>query len=162
MKKFEKNGNILNYLSIISQLIIVLVDIESGKNNFFTQGKRDELTKKGKGIIEDILNGSNFIENKVFKKGFSPQSITMFNYGIKSLESETKIDKKEKSYTDIFNYLSDKMSDVCSNKSNTNDINLLIDFFKSLKNILSVNYNSQRDPVDVDIKSKIEHIFVYN
>lgn len=148
MKKYEKNLEILNYISLISQIIIVLVDIESGRNNFFTKSNRNYFIKEGKRIIDEMLSGSNFIEKKVFKRGYSPQSIIMFDYGIKSLENEAKIDKGIESYTSIFSILSEKMSDVCSGKSNPNDINYLINFFKSLNEILDSSYNKQR-PVPV-------------
>ena len=160
MKKFEKNLEILKYISIISQIIIALVDIRFNRNNFFTTNNRDNLLEKGNNIIDEILNGSNFIEKKEFKKGYSPQSITMFNYGIKSLENETKIDDKVENYTDFFTLLSEKMNDVRSGKSSKNDINLLIDFFKSLNQILNITYSKEKRSKEIKSKSE-EFDFVH-
>ena len=160
MKKFEKNLEILKYISIISQIIIALVDIRFNRNNFFTINNRDNLLEKGNNIIDEILNGSNFIEKKEFKKGYSPQSITMFNYGIKSLENETKIDDKVENYTDFFTLLSEKMNDVRSGKSSKKDINLLIDFFKSLNQILNITYSKEKRSKEIKSKSE-EFDFVH-
>ncbi len=160
MKEFEKNLEILNYISLISQIVIVLVDLKSGRNNFFTINNRDNLLEKGNNIIDEILNGSNFIEKKEFKKGYSPQSITMFNYGIKSLENETKIDDKVENYTDFFTLLSEKMNDVHSGKSSKDDINLLIDFFKSLNQILNITYSKEKRSKEIKSKSE-EFDFVH-
>lgn len=160
MKEFEKNLEILNYISLISQIIIVLVDLKSGRNNFFTINNRDNLLEKGNNIIDEILNGSNFIEKKEFKKGYSPQSITMFNYGIKSLENETKIDDKVENYTDFFTLLSEKMNDVRSGKLSKDDINLLIDFFKSLNQILNITYSKEKRSKEIKSKSE-EFDFVH-
>ena len=160
MKEFEKNLEILNYISLISQIVIVLFDLKSGRNNFFTINNRDNLLEKGNNIIDEILNGSNFIEKKEFKKGYSPQSITMFNYGIKSLENETKIDDKVENYTDFFTLLSEKMNDVHSGKSSKDDINLLIDFFKSLNQILNITYSKEKRSKEIKSKSE-EFDFVH-
>lgn len=159
MRKIEKNLEVLNYISLTSQIIIALVEIKFNRNIFFTINDRDNLLNKGEDIIEEILIGSNFIEKKEFKRGYSPQSITMFKYGIKSLENETKINKKVENYTDFFALLSEKMNNVRSDKSNKDDINLLIVFFKSLNQILDINYKEIKLK---EIKSKSEEFdFAY-
>lgn len=165
MKKYEKNLEILDYISLINQIVVVLIDIKFGKENFFTKNNRSSLLREGKGIINEILEGSYFIEKKPSKKGYSPQSITLFDYGIKSIENRSTINNKVKNYTDysnFFTFLYDKMNDVCSDKSDKRDIILLIDFFKSFNQILKENYNEQRTLESIYSESEKINDFVFN
>ena len=112
---------IVNYILLTSQISLALEDVIEGKD-LTTQ--QHNLLKDGEKLLSKIIEGATLIEGKKFKNGVVPtmEGLSIYGYALSTIQKLDFIKEiKAKQFTQFFEQLHNKMSELVDNKIKKDD-----------------------------------------